>query len=227
MPTRNLAVVVAMVAMLCGRGSLALAQSEEAERAAEAAKVLEEIQAVKDQSIPQSLLDKAQAIAVFPSTIKGAFLVGAQRGKGVLSGRTKDGWSAPAFVTLTGGSVGLQIGGQATDIVLVVLNERGLANLSSNSFKIGGDASVAAGPVGRDAAASTDYRFQAEILSYSRSRGVFAGLSLNGSTIRADRDANRRIYGRDHTTRDIVSDGRGGRPDSVAPWLATLTKLRP
>jgi lipid-binding SYLF domain-containing protein len=227
MPTRNLAVVVAVVAALCGRGALALAQSEEAERAAEAAKVLDEIQAVKDQSIPQSLFDKAQAIAVFPSTIKGAFLVGAQRGKGVLSGRTTNGWSAPAFVTLTGGSVGLQIGGQATDIVLVVLNERGLTNLSSNSFKIGGDASVAAGPVGRDAAASTDYRFQAEILSYSRSRGAFAGLSLNGSTIRADRDANRRIYGRDYTTRDIVSGGRGGRPDAVAPWLATLTKLRP
>jgi lipid-binding SYLF domain-containing protein len=228
MSTRHTVVLVAaaLAAALISTATPS-AQTEEADRVAEAARVLDEIQAVKDQSIPQSLLDKARAIAVFPSTIKGAFLVGAQRGKGVLSGRSTRGWSPPAFVTLTGGSVGLQIGGQATDIVLVVLNERGLTNLSSNSFKLGGDASVAAGPVGREASASTDARFQAEILSYSRSRGAFAGLSLNGSTIRADRDANRRIYGRNYTTRDIVTDGRGGQPDAVEPWLATLRRLRP
>jgi SH3 domain-containing YSC84-like protein 1 len=167
---------------------IALAQQTETDRVIEAARVLEEVLAAPDRGVPEAIIEKAQAVVVIPSTVKGALLIGAQRGKGVMSVKSASGWSAPAFVTLTGGSVGLQIGGQATDIVLVVVNERGIDNLAQNTFKIGGDASVAAGPVGREAAASTDYRLQAQILSYSRSRGLFAGVSLAGSTIRADRE---------------------------------------
>lgn len=201
------------------------AQQAESDRVAESAKVLEEILGARDNNIPKAILDKAKAIVVIPSTVKGAFVVGAQRGKGVISGRVGSEWSAPGFITLTGGSIGLQIGGQATDIVLVVMNERGLDNLMQNSFKIGGSASVAAGPVGREASASTDYRFQAEILSYSRSRGVFAGVSLAGSTIRADRDANEKIYGVGYNTKQIVMEKKGGAPDTINPWLAVLKTI--
>ena len=218
-------VALTIVIAACVGGRVSFAQNEEGDRATEAARVLKEIQEAKDTTIPKQILEKARAIAVFPSTVKGAFLVGAQRGKGVISGRMDGKWSAPAFVTLTGGSLGLQIGGQATDIVLVVMNERGMENLSSNSFKIGGDASVAAGPVGREATASTDYKFEAEILSYSRSRGVFAGLSLNGSTIRADHDANRHVYGSEFTTKQIVTEGKGGTPAVVGEWMTELGRL--
>ena len=201
------------------------AQQEEIDRVAEAAKVLDEILAAKETGIPQSILDRAAAIVVIPSTIKGAFVVGGQRGKGIISGKSAAGWSAPAFITLTGGSVGFQIGGQATDIVLVVMNERGLTNLTQNNFKIGGEGSVAAGPVGREASASTDIRMQAQILSYSRSRGLFAGVSLAGSTIRADRDANERIYGVGYNTRQIVVDRMGGTPSTITPWLQAVKKV--
>lgn len=201
------------------------AQQEETDRVAEAAKVLDEILAAKETGIPQSILDRAAAIVVIPSTIKGAFVVGGQRGKGIISGKSASGWSAPAFITLTGGSIGFQVGGQATDIVLVVMNERGLTNLLQNSFKIGGEGSVAAGPVGREASASTDYRMQAQILSYSRSRGLFAGVSLAGSTIRGDRDANERIYGVGYNTRQIVVDRMGGTPSSITPWLQAVKKV--
>ena len=201
------------------------AQQVEIDRLIEAGRVLDEVLSAPDKGVPQSIVEKAQAVVVIPSTVKGALLIGAQRGKGVMSAKTTTGWTAPAFVTLTGGSVGLQIGGQATDIVLVVMNERGMENLTSNSFKIGGDASVAAGPVGREATAATDYKFEAEILSYSRSRGVFAGISLNGSTIRADRDANRHVYGSDFTTSQIVTEGKGGTPSVVGEWMTELGRL--
>ncbi len=201
------------------------AQQAETDRVAEAAKVLDEILAARDNNIPKSVLDSARAIAVIPSTVKGAFVVGGQRGKGVISGRNGKTWSPPAFITLTGGSIGLQIGGQATDLVLVVMNDRGLTNLMQNSFKIGGDASVAAGPVGREATASTDYKFQAEILSYSRSRGLFAGVSLAGSTIRADRDANEKVYGVGYNTRQIVVEQKGGTPKIVEPWMQVLQRV--
>jgi len=203
-----------------------LAQQAEIDRLEESARVLREILATEDGGIPRAILDGASAVAVIPSTVKGAFVIGGQRGKGVISGRSGGAWSPPAFITLTGGSFGLQIGGQATDVVLVVMNERGLTNFTQNSFKIGAGASVAAGPVGRDAAAATDYRMQAEILSYSRSRGVFAGLSLDGSTIRADRDANEKIYGVGYNTRQILVEGKTGRPPSLAPWMDALKLVR-
>ncbi len=150
----------------------------------------------EDKAIPEAILGKAEGIAIFPSTVKAGFVFGGMRGRGVLSARTPTGWSAPAFLTLTGGSFGLQIGGQATDIVLVINDRRGLENLVRNQFKLGADASVAAGPVGRDAQAATDLQLRAQILSYSRARGLFAGVTINGSTIRQDRDANERFYGK-------------------------------
>jgi lipid-binding SYLF domain-containing protein len=201
-----------------------IAQSDEAERVAAATLVLSEIMGADDKGVPRSIMEKAEAIAVFPSLIKGAFIVGGQRGRGIISARdAKSGtWSAPAFLTITGGSVGFQIGGQAIDLVLVVQNRRGLEQLVSNQFKIGADASVAAGPVGRDATASTDIQMRAQILSYSRTRGIFAGVSLNGSTIRQDRDANERFYGTAYRTRQIVFDRLGGAPEPVAAWRDAL-----
>ena len=199
-----------------------VAQQVETDRLTEAARVLDEVLAAPDKGVPEAIIEKAQAIVVIPSTVKGALLIGAQRGKGVMSVKSAAGWSAPAFVTLTGGSVGFQIGGQATDIVLVVVNERGIENLAQNTFKIGGDASVAAGPVGREATASTDYKLQAQILSYSRSRGLFAGVSLAGSTIRADRDANEKIYGVGYSTRNIVVERKVEPTAAAEPWLKVL-----
>ena len=222
MTTKCAAAVAAIALTLLPR--LALAQQAETDRVTEAARVLEEVLAAPDKGVPQAIIEKAQAIVVIPSTVKGALLIGAQRGKGVMSARTATGWSAPAFVTLTGGSLGFQIGGQATDIVLVVTNERGIENLAQNTFKIGGDASVAAGPVGREATASTDYRMQAQILSYSRSRGLFAGISLAGSTIRADRDANERIYGIGYSTRNIVVERKVEPTAAAQEWLKVLAE---
>jgi len=201
---------------------LAVAQQVETDRLTEAARVLEEVLSAPDKGVPEAIVEQARAIVVIPSTVKGALLIGAQRGKGVMSVKSPSGWSAPAFVTLTGGSLGFQIGGQATDIVLVVMNERGIENLAQNTFKIGGDASVAAGPVGREATASTDYKLQAQILSYSRSRGLFAGVSLAGSTIRADRDANEKIYGVGYSTRNVVVERKVEPTAAAEPWIKVL-----
>jgi lipid-binding SYLF domain-containing protein len=220
----------AICAALLGMSALAHAQSDEADRVREAGVVLSEIMASPDKAIPSSVSEKAEAIAVFPSTIRGAFVIGAQRGRGIISVRDRatGQWSPPAFLTITGGSVGLQIGGQAIDIILAVMNRRGLENLLQNQFEIGGDASVAAGPVGREAAASTDIQLRAEILSYSRSRGLFAGVSLRGSAIRQDQDANEKFYGSRFRTRDIVLDGKATKPQSpeaTASWLSALQKF--
>jgi lipid-binding SYLF domain-containing protein len=220
--TTRVAVAAALAALTLTLAPRVAAQQAETDRLTDAARVLDEVLAAPDKGVPEAIIDKAQAIVVIPSTVKGALLIGAQRGKGVMSAKTAAGWSAPAFVTLTGGSIGLQIGGQATDIVLVVVNERGIENLAQNTFKIGGDASVAAGPVGREATASTDYKLQAQILSYSRSRGLFAGVSLAGSTIRADRDANEKIYGVGYSTRNIVVEKKAEPTAAAEPWLKVL-----
>jgi lipid-binding SYLF domain-containing protein len=200
--------------------------SDEAKRIANAGLVLGEIMTAADKSVPRSIMEKAEGIAVFPSLIKGGIIVGGQRGRGILSVRDRKsgGWSAPAFLTITGGSIGAQFGAQAIDLVLVINNQRGLEQLVKNQFKIGADAAVAAGPVGRDASASTDIQMRAQILSYSRARGLFAGVTLNGSTIRQDRDANERFYGTAYRTGQIVFDGLGGAPEPVAEWKAILTK---
>ena len=219
--TRKLAAVV-LAALTLTLAPRVVAQQVETDRLTEAARVLDEVLAAPDKGVPEAIIEKAQAVVVIPSTVKGALLIGAQRGKGVMSVKSAAGWSAPAFVTLTGGSVGFQIGGQATDIVLVVVNERGIENLAQNTFKIGGDASVAAGPVGREATASTDYKLQAQILSYSRSRGLFAGVSLAGSTIRADRNANEKIYGVGYSTKNIVVEKKVEATAAAEPWLKVL-----
>jgi lipid-binding SYLF domain-containing protein len=199
--------------------------SDEARRISEAGLVLNEIMDAADKSVPRSIMEKAEGIAVFPSTLKGGLLVGGQRGRGILSVRDKGGaWSAPAFLTITGGSIGAQIGGQAVDLVLVINGLRGLEQMVKNQFKLGADVSATAGPVGRDASASTDLQMRAQILSYSRSRGLFAGVTINGSTIRQDRDANERFYGTAYRTGQIVFDGLGGSPEPVDAWKAMLTK---
>ena len=219
-------VLIAAAVLACSPLLIGQSSSDEGRRVAEAATVLDEIMSASDKAVPRAIVEKAEGIAVFPSTIKGGLVLGGQRGRGVLSVRDKKagGWSSPAFLTITGGSFGAQIGAQAIDLILVINNQRGLEQLVKNQFKIGADASVAAGPVGRDASASTDIQMRAQILSYSRARGLFAGVTLNGSTIRQDRDANERFYGTAFRTSQIVFDGLGGSPEPVGNWKATLTK---
>ncbi|MEY4634280.1 MAG: hypothetical protein RJA55_78 [Acidobacteriota bacterium] len=216
----------AFVVVALSLTSLSAQASDEARRISDSIIVLDEIMAAADQSVPRSILEKAVGVAVFPSLLKGGFVVGGQRGKGILSVRDRQTglWSAPAFLTITGGSIGAQIGAQAIDLVLVVNNDRGLEQLVKNQFKVGAEAGVAAGPVGREAAAATDIQMRAQILSYSRARGLFAGITLNGATIRQDRDANERFYGTAYRTGQIVFEGLAGAPQSVAAWKATLAK---
>jgi lipid-binding SYLF domain-containing protein len=200
----------------------------EISRLKDASVVLSEIMSAPDKAIPSNVLEKAEGIAVFPGLLKGGLGIGAQRGHGMLSVRDKKsgGWSNPAFLTITGGSFGAQIGLQAIDLVLVINNQRGLEQLVKNQFKVGADAGVAAGPVGRDASASTDIQMRAQILSYSRTRGLFAGVTINGSTISQDRDANERFYGIGYRTGQIVFDGMGTPVDAAAVnnWKMTLQK---
>jgi len=167
-----------------------------ARHASDAAKTFTEIMNVKDKAIPKEMLDTAEAIAVFPGVIKAAFLIGGRGGQGVISRRVKGGWSAPAFFNLGGGSFGPQIGAQKTDYVLLIMNESGLNGLLKDKFELGGEASIAAGPVGREAAASTNPRMDAGILSYSRSKGAFIGAALKGAVITPDNDLNEAVYGK-------------------------------
>jgi lipid-binding SYLF domain-containing protein len=228
--TRNSNFIPHAIALLLAVAALAPMQAQksadEVKRITEATTVLEEIMGAADKAVPRSVMEKAEGIAVFPSLLKGGIGIGGQRGHGVLSVRDKKtgGWSSPAFLTITGGSVGAQFGLQAIDLVLVINNQRGLEQLIKNQFKVGADAAVAAGPVGRDASASTDIQMRAQILSYSRSRGLFAGVTLNGSTIRQDRDANERFYGTAYRTGQIVFEGLAGAPEPVETWKATLAK---
>lgn len=225
MTTRLLTAVAAAV-LLVGLPSSVRGQkeSDEAKRLRDATAAFGEIMAAEDKAIPRSVLGKAEGIAIFPNTVKAGFVFGGMRGRGVLSARNQGTWSSPTFLTLTGGSFGLQIGGQAADLVLVIMNRRGLENLVRNQFKVGADASVAAGPVGRDAQASTDIQLRAQILSYSRARGAFAGVTINGSTIRQDVDANQRFYGRRVDAQQVVFNGQAGSPDPVGPWLKALDR---
>ncbi|MGE0813159.1 MAG: lipid-binding SYLF domain-containing protein [Vicinamibacterales bacterium] len=224
--TLSLAAALALGLAAAPRAQVSAEGAKEADRVKEAITVLDEVMGASDSAVPGSILEKAEAIAVFPSLVKAGFVVGGQRGRGVISARDpKTGaWSSPAFLTITGGSFGLQIGAQAVDLVLVVQNRRGLDQLLNNQFKIGADAAVAAGPVGRDASASTDIQLRAQILSYSRTRGLFAGVTLNGSTIRQDRDANERFYGVAYRTRTIVLDRQGGAPEPSTAWREALAR---
>jgi lipid-binding SYLF domain-containing protein len=189
--------------------------------------VLQEILGISE-NIPQDLLDKARCVVVLPSVLKAAFVVGGSYGRGAMVCRTgKDftgPWGAPAMYALEGGSVGFQIGGQATDFVILVMNSRGVDSLLHSKVKLGADASIAAGPLGRTASAETDAYLRAEMLSYSRSRGVFAGVSLEGTTLRPDDDANRRLYGRDSSAAVIIAEGRTTAPESARTLVDTLQK---
>lgn len=203
---------------------------KETDRLENAGTVLKEIMNIPD-NIPQSLLDKADCVIVFPSVLKAAFVVGASYGRGAMTCRSGDDfrgpWSAPSMMALEGGSFGLQIGGQATDFVLLVMNQHGANAILGSKVKIGGDASAAAGPVGRDAAASTDVTMRAEILTYSRARGLFAGISLEGSTLRPDNDANERVYGKKIEAKEIVLHGAVPVPPAAKVMISTLNHHSP
>lgn len=201
------------------------AQSEEQKRLNEATDVLNVLMQGGDQAIPQELLDKGECVVVIPGMVKGAFIVGGQYGRGFVSCR-KDagaGWTAPGAVRLEGGSIGFQIGGQATDIILLVMNKKGAEKMLTSKFTLGGDISVAAGPVGRTSTAETDALLRAEILSWSRSRGVFAGVSLKGSTMREDNEAIEALYGKKYRNKDIVASGLAV-PAPAQPLIAALNK---
>jgi lipid-binding SYLF domain-containing protein len=205
-------------------------KSNDEDRIENAGKVLQEIMDIPDD-IPQSMIDKADCVIVYPSVLKAAFIVGASYGRGVMTCRKgpnfRGRWGAPTMMALEGASVGFQIGGQATDFVILVMNERGASSILSSKVKLGGDASVAAGPVGRNAAADTDVTMRAEMLTYSRARGLFAGVSLAGSTVRPDNDANERIYGKKIPSKDIVLKGAVPPPSSAKLMLETLEKHSP
>jgi lipid-binding SYLF domain-containing protein len=166
--------------------------------------VLHEIMAAPDKGIPEEVLEHARCVAIVPHMLKGGFVIGAENGRGVATCRTATGWSAPAFFAITGGSWGLQIGVEGVDLVMIIQNDRGMQHLINSNFQIGGDASAAAGPVGRHASANTDWKLETEILTYSRAKGAFAGLTLTGASIRRDDDSTEAIYGHDITTRRIL-----------------------
>ena len=193
-------------------------------QANKAATVFREIMGAPDKAIPKKVLDSAECVAVFPNVIKAGFVVGGRGGRGVASCRTASGWSAPAYFTLKGGSFGLQIGAQATDFVLLFMNEQGLNSLLSSKFTVGGDASVAAGPVGRQAGAETDVKLNAQILSYSRSKGLFAGLELKGVVIEPDKGDMTGAYGENVTAQDVLKTGRAKAPAGVQVFPKTLTR---
>jgi lipid-binding SYLF domain-containing protein len=208
----------------------AAAQKKEQERVENAGKVMKDILGAPD-SIPQSVLDKADCIVVLPSVVKFALGIGGSYGRGVMTCRRgkdfKGKWGAPTMMALEGGSFGLQLGGEATDFVLLLMNSQSASSILSSKVKLGADASAAAGPVGRTAAADTDVTMKAEILTYSRARGAFAGISLEGSTLRPDNDANKHLYGKEIPAKDIVLGGAAPVPPSATTLIATLDKTSP
>ena len=227
-PRLSRAAVLLVTVVLLAIPATARAQSDEEKRVTESMAVLETLVRAPDQGIPEHILTRAEAIVVIPSLVKGGFIVGAQHGRGIMSLRDRETgkWSAPAFVALTGGSVGWQIGVQAVDLVLLVMNRDGLKDLLDNEFKLGANASVAAGPVGRQGEASTDASLSAQILAYSRAKGLFAGLSLEGASLRIDRDANEDFYGK-ALSKDEIVRGISMTTPSGSLWTATLTRLVP
>jgi len=206
------------------------AANKEQKRLHNAGVVMQEIMNIPE-NIPQQVIEKAECVIVFPSVLKAAFVVGASYGRGAMVCRTGEDfrgpWGAPAMYALEGGSIGFQIGGQATDLVLLIMNDRGASSILNSKVKLGADASIAAGPVGRDAAANTDAYMRAEILSYSRSRGLFAGVSLEGSTLRPDDDATADVYGHKFTARQIVIEGEAKVPPSGRLLVSVLEKHSP
>src|SRR5467141_3564212 len=222
--------IVLLAVTLLAQVASASDQTKDDERLRNSGAVLKEILDVPD-SIPQDLLDKADCVVVFPSVLKAAFIVGGSYGRGAMSCRKGENfmgpWGAPTMMALEGGSFGFQIGGEATDFVLLVMNERGASGILTSKVKLGADASVAAGPVGRTASAETDATLRADILSYSRARGAFAGVALEGSTIRPDNGANKQIYGQEVPAREIVLSGHVAVPVSAQRLISTLDSRTP
>lgn len=216
--------VLCLLGLTGGLAGGLFAANDEEKRLERAGEVLTEIMATSDKAIPQELLEKSECAVIVPGMKKAAFIVGGKYGKGFFVCRKATaGWGSPAAVTVEGGSVGFQIGGSESDVVLLVMNKRGAERLLNNQFKLGGEASVAAGPVGRTSSAQTDAYMTAEILSYSRSRGVFAGLSLEGSTLRQDLDGNKDLYGKTMTNKEII-EGNPPAPASAKKLMGLLTK---
>lgn len=227
MKSRSMIRMVAVFCLALAVGTVALAQGkknikDEVQQSEKAARVFREIMDTPDKGIPQNLLESAECVAVFPSVLKAGFIFGGRGGRGVASCRKSAGWSAPAFFNLAGGSFGLQIGAQSTDFVLLFMTKDGLNSLLSDGFTVGGDASVAAGPVGRQAGASTDIKFNAQILSYSRSKGLFAGLELKGVVIKPDKDDMRDVYGEGVTAKEVLQENKVNAPLSIRAFPITL-----
>jgi SH3 domain-containing YSC84-like protein 1 len=216
--------IVIAAALAVGLASSAFAssgRSDDIERIQNATQVFREIMATPDKAIPQELLESAKCIAIIPGEMKAAFVFGGSYGKGIATCRTARGWSSPMFIALGGGSFGLQIGGSSTDIVMIFTNDKGLRSLLSDKFKIGADATAAAGPVGRHAAADTDAKMNAEILTYSRSKGLFAGVSLDGAVVQADKSGDHAMYG-EKVNRQEILDGSVRTPEAAGPLLRDI-----
>jgi len=217
-----------VLAVVVSFSALALAadepkESKATDRVQSAADVLNEIQSAPDSGVPEEILGHAECVAVVPSMLKGGFIVGAKYGRGVASCRTPKGWSAPAFFLVEGGSFGFQIGGQAVDLVMLIMNNEGMQRLLSSQFALGADASVAAGPVGRHAEGNTDWTMRAQVLTYSRARGVFAGATLNGAVMKQDKDSTREFYGHMVTFKAALT-GEVEPPAPANGFLSTLAK---
>ena len=223
---KKIALLAVLVSLCCSFAFAADDQPKESkatDRVQAAADVLNEIESAPDSGIPEEILSRAECVAVVPSMLKGGFIVGAKYGRGLASCRTPKGWSAPAFFTVTGGSFGFQIGGQAVDLVMLIMNQNGMQHLLSSQFALGADASVAAGPVGRHAEGNTDWKMRAEVLTYSRARGIFAGVSLSGAVMKQDKDSTRDFY--DHmVTFKAALTGEVEPPAGANPFLTTLAK---
>lgn len=215
---------IATLALTLTTFTFAQDKKDEIEQSQKAATVFTEIMNTPDKSVPQSLLDRAECVAVFPNVIKAGFIVGGRGGRGVASCRVGESWSAPIYLNLGGGSFGLQIGAQATDFVFLMMNKEGVNSLLKNKFTLGADASVAAGPVGREAGASTDIKLDAQILSYSRSKGLFAGLELKGVVIDVDKDDMRDAYGVNVMAKEILMESKVTAPADIKAFPDTLAK---
>ncbi len=198
-------------------------KAEAVDRLNDASNVLTQLVSAPDNGIPDFVLGRAKCVAIVPSMVKGGFVVGGRHGRGVATCRTPNGWSAPAFFTLSGGSWGAQIGVESADVVMMIMNDKGMQDLMSSKFKLGGEASVAAGPVGRQAEASTDYKMQAEVLTYSRTRGLFAGLELNGAVLKQDQESTTSFYGKPETFQAILS-GQVPTPSMAQNFVATVQR---
>ncbi|MGA8528630.1 MAG: lipid-binding SYLF domain-containing protein [Acidobacteriaceae bacterium] len=216
--------LVGAIALTSGNLWAASGRQDSIERLQMSSDVLHSIMSAPDRGIPEEVMNSAKCIVVVPHLVKGGFVLGGEHGRGIASCRTADGWSAPAFVSIGGGSWGLQIGVEGVDLVMVVMDDRGLQHLLSDKFQLSGDASASAGPVGRHASAGTDWKMTAEVLTYSRSHGVFAGITLDGAVVEQDMDSTRAIYGRDASFRSVLS-GNVRAPKSTLSFMRVVREM--